>query len=373
MDINVIGAGPAGSHAAYLLAKIGHNVNVFEKDSVIGKPIQCTGILSDYFVSLLKPKKDFVENVVEKTRIYAPDGNFVEAKIKKNYVVCRKKFDTYLANMAEEEGAKFHLENSFNNFENMNKRIKSRINNRGKEVFSESDILIGADGPLSPVAKAAGLFQDRKFVIGTQIEAKMKNDNVVEFYPYIGCYAWIVPKNEEVVRIGVASYKNPVELFRKFAKEKIGEDYDKKTIENQSGVIPVFNPEVKAQKENIYLNGDAATFVKATTGGGINQSLKGAAILADSIEEHKDFDREWRKKMFRNLHTHLIAHKMMEKFTDNDWNDLIDTFSESRMKNILYSESRDKLVSMISKIAVNKPSLFKYGKHFPFDELKNLF
>ena len=62
MKVDVIGAGPAGSYTAYCLAKKGHAVNVYEKDPVIGKPVQCTGILSDYFTTIMEPKKDFVES-----------------------------------------------------------------------------------------------------------------------------------------------------------------------------------------------------------------------------------------------------------------------------------------------------------------------
>jgi digeranylgeranylglycerophospholipid reductase len=373
MKINVIGAGPAGNYTAYLLAKKGHSVCVYEKDPVIGSPVQCTGILSDYFLTLMKPKKEFVENTIEKTRIYSPNGKFIEIKIKKNYVICRKKFDNYLADLAKKSGVNYHLNHSFAGFKKKGGKIISKINHNGKTVFSESGILIGADGPLSPVAKAAGLFKDRKFIIGTQIEARMRNDNAVEFYPYIGCYAWIVPKNKEVVRIGVAAYKNTPEIFRNFAKEKLGKDYEKKIIENQSGVIPVFNPGVKAQKDNIYLVGDAATFVKATSGGGINQSLKAAGILCESIEQEKSYEREWKKQMFINLYMHLVVHKMMQKFSNEDWNELISAFSEKKMKNILYSESRDNLVKMVLKIALTKPSLFKYVKYFSFEELKNVF
>jgi digeranylgeranylglycerophospholipid reductase len=369
MKVNVVGGGPAGSYSAYLLAKKGHDVEIYERNPAIGRPVQCTGILSDYFLNLMKPKKEFVENTVEKTRIYSPDGNYLEAKIKKNYVVCRVKLDNYLAGLAEEEGVKYHLGHSFDSLQDAD-YIKIKLRHKGKTIFRKSDALIGADGPLSPVAKSAGLFSDRQFVIGTQIEAKLKNDNAVEFYPHIGCYAWIVPKNEDVVRIGVASYKNAPAIFRKFAKEKLGKNY--KTIENQSGVIPVFNPRVKAQKGNIFLNGDAATFVKATSGGGINQSLKGATVLASSISENMNYDKEWRKRMFRSLHAHLIMHKMMQRFTEKDWNGLVETFSGQRMKNILYSQSRDRIIEMSARIMLTKPSMIKYAKYFPLEEIKNI-
>ncbi|MBT3464493.1 NAD(P)/FAD-dependent oxidoreductase [archaeon] len=372
MRINIIGAGPAGNFTAFLLAKKGHNVNVYEKNSIIGSPVQCTGILSDYFSEVLDINKKFILNTIENTRIYSPDNNFVKAKIKKNYVICRKKFDNYLADMAKEEGAKYFLNHSFHTFEKKNNKIKSKFKNNGKNIFSESDILIGADGPLSQVSKSADIFNNRKFVTGTQIEIKMKNDNVVEFYPFIGCYAWVVPINKNAIRIGVVSYNNTKKLFDKFVNLKLGKKYNEKIIENQSGIIPIFNPNVIAQKKNVYLIGDSATFVKATSGGGINQSLKAAKILVDCINNKKDYQKEWQKNLYDKLFVHLIAHKVMQKFSLEEWNELINIFSEKKMKKILYTQSRDKIISMMIKVIFTKPSLLKFAKYFPKEELKNI-
>ena len=360
MKIAVIGAGPAGSYTAYLLAKKGYSVSVYEKNPVIGKPVQCTGILSDYFLTLMTPSKKFVQNIVTKTRIYAPNGRFVETKIKKNYVICRKKFDNYLAELAKKQHVKYYLNHSFKSCKE-GKQLQIKLNNKGKTITKKVDILIGADGPNSQVAKSAGLFGKRKFVIGTQIEAQAKTDNLVEFYPYIGSYAWVVPVTKNSVRIGVAAYRNTPALFKKFVNEKLGNNYKK--IENQSGIISTFNPRVKAQKNNVYLVGEAATFVKATSGGGINQSLKSAMILAECIQKNKNYNLAWKTKLFKNLYTHLILHKMMEKFSNKDWNYLIEVFSKPKMKSVLYSESRDNIVKMLIKIAFTEPRLFKFLKY----------
>jgi len=50
----------------------------------------------------------------------------------------------------------------------------------------------------------------------------------------------------------------------------------------------------------------------------------------------------------------------MERFSDDDWNYLIKTFNESRMKKILETESRDLIVKMMVQIALIKPELFKF-------------
>ncbi|MEM4264021.1 MAG: NAD(P)-binding protein, partial [Candidatus Woesearchaeota archaeon] len=42
--ISIIGAGPVGSFAAYLLAKAGFEVSIFEEHEKIGLPVQCTGL-----------------------------------------------------------------------------------------------------------------------------------------------------------------------------------------------------------------------------------------------------------------------------------------------------------------------------------------
>ncbi|MEM3373656.1 MAG: NAD(P)/FAD-dependent oxidoreductase [Candidatus Woesearchaeota archaeon] len=374
MRILIVGSGPAGNFSAYLLAKSGHEVFVFEKDKEIGKPIQCSGILSDYFLNFLKPNKEFLLNEIKRTRIYAPNGRYIDAKIKKNYVICRYKFDNYLANLAKKEKVVYFLEHSFKRFiikkENNDEKIVAFFNNNGKEVKFKADILIGADGPLSEVGKQSGLIIERQNFIGTQIQAYMKNDNVVEFYPYIGCYAWIIPVNKDIVRIGVVSYKKSVELFKKFVSEKM-KDYENKIIENQSGIIPIFNPKINLQTKDrrVFLIGDAATLVKATTGGGINQSLKAATILADCINNKKDYNKEIRKRMFFELKVHLIAHKIMQKFKEDDWNYLIDVFSKKEMKKILYNESRDNLVKMLFSVITKEPKLIKFLRYLSKEEI----
>ena len=68
----------------------------------------------------------------------------------------------------------------------------------------------------------------------------------------------------------------------------------------------------------------------------------------------------------------MLAHKMMERFTKQDWNYLIKVFSKKDMKKLLYEENRDNIVKMMIKIISNKPRLVvKYLKYFPFSELKN--
>ena len=46
-DVAVVGAGPAGSRTAKLLAERGHQVALLERDPQVGRPVYCTGIVSN--------------------------------------------------------------------------------------------------------------------------------------------------------------------------------------------------------------------------------------------------------------------------------------------------------------------------------------
>ena len=108
--ISIIGGGPIGSYQAYLLAKKGEKVNVYEEHDKIGKPVQCTGILTHEIHKFLKMKNSFVVNKIKNAKVYAPNGNSITVKFdSEDIIVDRTKFDSHLAEMAEKEGAKIFL------------------------------------------------------------------------------------------------------------------------------------------------------------------------------------------------------------------------------------------------------------------------
>jgi digeranylgeranylglycerophospholipid reductase len=111
MEIAIIGGGPVGCYCAYLLAKSGHNVSVYEEHKEIGSPVQCTGLLTSDFDQFAIPMKSFLINSFSEVEINSPHVN-VSLK-QKEYLVCRKKFDNCLAKMASTEGANLFLGHSF--------------------------------------------------------------------------------------------------------------------------------------------------------------------------------------------------------------------------------------------------------------------
>ena len=167
--ISIIGAGPVGNYLAYLLAKSGYKVEVYEDHNQIGCPIQCTGIVTSTIKQLMDMNQDFLVNTVSRIRIYSPDNNFIEIKMKDlNYIVDRTKFDSYFAKKAKKLGVKYNLGWKFLDFKNGVMKF-----NKGEK---KTDVLVGADGPNSLVARKAGLLENRKYKVGHQYTAKGEYD-----------------------------------------------------------------------------------------------------------------------------------------------------------------------------------------------------
>src|SRR3989338_4515495 len=158
MNIAIIGAGPVGCYAGYLLAKKGHQVSIYENHAQIGLPIQCTGLLTSDFDQFKLPMDSFLVNTFSKVEVYSPKQR-LEVK-QKEYLVCRNKFDNFFANLAKKQGAKVLVNHSFMRKEGKELVIKDSAKNKEKRI--SPDLVIAADGPLSVTAKAYGLYHPKR-------------------------------------------------------------------------------------------------------------------------------------------------------------------------------------------------------------------
>ncbi|MCK5026553.1 MAG: NAD(P)-binding protein, partial [Nanoarchaeota archaeon] len=105
--ISIIGAGPAGSAAAYLLARAGEDVTIYEEHGSVGEPVQCTGIVTSAFNKLVKPRPEFIVNEIKHARIYSPNGKNIDIRMAKpNIIIDRWAFDNHLCDKAEAAGAR---------------------------------------------------------------------------------------------------------------------------------------------------------------------------------------------------------------------------------------------------------------------------
>ena len=357
MKIIIVGAGPAGSTAAKILAEAGHNVEVFEEHQKIGKPIQCTGIVTKALFEFAPKNKSYIINELKGVKVFTPSGKTTTIPLEE-WVICREKFDSFLAKIAEKTGAKYYVAHKFKTFEN-----NTAIFQNGSDLVKKQfDILIGADGPFSAVGRSAGLLKDRQYYIGSQATVKGNFDPKF-FLTFFGqrdapgFFAWAVPESEHFARVGVAAKKKVYDYFDILRKR-----FDGEIIERQAGPIPIYNGAKQVQKDNIYLVGDAAGVCKNTTGGGIITGMWSAKVLAKSILNNTSYSKAL-SPLRRELWIHEKIRRMLDKFSDSDYERLVNWMSNKRVQKVLYENPREYPSRFMLKILLAEPRLLMFLKH----------
>jgi len=339
VDVVIVGAGPSGCKTGEIIAKKGYKVLILEEHSKIGVPTQCTGLVSQRIGRI---PKEIILNKVKKARFCSKDKYF-EVKSKKSvYVIDRKKYDVFRAKKAREAGAKITLSTRFLNFKN-GKVFSRKINFQTK-------LLVGADGPNSTVAKISRIKLPENLLKAIQVRAKSNfNSDIVELWfgsniaPNL--FAWVVPENENIARVGLMTNKNPNKYFEKFLKERIG---DAKTRDKIGG-IGRYGLIKKSIAENVLLVGDAACQIKPFSMGGIVYGQIGAeyagkgcirALEANDFSEKflkKNYDKQWKKelagpirkgllmkKIFSNVLTKSFSFELIEKLRITEISSFLD-------------------------------------------------
>ena len=358
--ITIVGAGPAGSYLGYLLAKQGKKVSILEEHETVGKPVQCTGIVTHSIEKFFKLKRDVIAKKLDKV-IVVSKNNKIEVNVDE-IVMWRDMFDQFVAEMAQDAGAEILLNHHFIGFNGKNSiKVKDKKNDKTKEI--KTDVIVGADGPYSSVAKAADMNSNSKNYIGMQAKVKLKMDTTA-FETYFGkdfpnFFGWCVPESEDTVRLGIGCFENAQEYFYKFLKNRTGK---KDVLCWESGLIPLYNPKKVIQKGNVYLIGDAATQVKATTGGGIIPSLKAAQTLCDCIINNKNYNKEFKKQSGRELLLHLRIRNVLNKFSDKDYDKLLNLMSQEKVRKILKKYDRDTPIPLVTNLLLKEPRFLLFSK-----------
>ncbi len=354
--VAIIGGGPAGAYLAYLLAKAGKKVSVFEEHKQVGLPVQCSGVVTGKIEEVVPMRKQFIVNKIDHFRIFSPNKDYVDIKFNKpNFVLDRKEFDRYLIEEARRAGAKIYLGRRFNKAKKINHGYHLEFD-RGSFDYNK---IVGADGCYSSVAKNFGLYGKREFVTGVQARMSLETDaKIIEVWFNKDYFGWVIPEDSKVCRVGVLANKNPNIHFKKFLEMRVGRA---KVREYQSGLIPIYNPSLRIQKGKVYLIGDAATQVKASSYGGLIYGLQAAEELSKVlINGRGDYTSKCKRRFGRELRYNLKVRKILNKFSNEDYNYLIKLMKQKRVKKVLEKHDRDEMGKALIKLALKEPRFVKF-------------
>ncbi len=347
--ISVIGAGPAGSF--YASQEKHDDVHLFEEHKVVGKPFSCSGVLTNSISKIVKIPDELIISRIKQFKIVAPNKKAIYVPLKHpNLIIDRTKFDRWLFDKAIDNGATSHLNEKFLGYKKENNAYKIKTS---KSTY-DTNMIVGADGPFSQVAKSAKIFKERKSITGLQSRCKYKNleEGTTTIFLDKGDFAWVIPEDDKIARVGVLG--KPSKRLWKDYMNLIGK---RKIIQNISGAIPVFDPKQQLRKGNIFLIGDAASQLKATTHGGLVFGLQAAKYLANNKNTYeKNF-----KHLNKELWISLKMRQLMNVMTTKQKNALITIFSKKQNKDVLSTHDRDYPSKFLFKLVLREPRLVSLG------------
>jgi digeranylgeranylglycerophospholipid reductase len=209
-DVIVVGAGPAGSTTAKIVAGRGFDVQLVEKRKPLETKI-CGGGISHRLLELLSLPEHVVEKKVSYEVHHFPWGTRINSE--QHVTVLREKFDHFLASEAAKSGAQLTYETIVVKVRKENKKIIVYAKTKKGEVFcTPCKIVVFADGVATIAGKtfpSVGFKGNPKnTALGAIYEVEFKNNNMKHYELYYGSqispwgYGWIFPKKNSL-NIGV--------------------------------------------------------------------------------------------------------------------------------------------------------------------------
>jgi len=313
-DVIVVGAGPVGGYIAGALARKGYSVALLEEHREIGKPVQCAGLVSPRVFEVLGYESGIV-NKVRGAVIHSPTGRTLgfESQKPKAYVIDRTEFDSRIVHDAVDSGIEMKLSSKVLEAGYHEKGIIVKSKEAGQRVETSANLIIGADGCGSVVAKNFGFSQPKEVLagFGAQFVGEYTPDKgFVDIFVgnnvAPGFFAWNIP-TEDGARIGLCVTTNkhgPRHYFDSLQKNKaLRERMKHLELERYiAGVIPIGQMKTICT-DRVMLAGDAAAQVKPLSGGGIYLGLLAgkycAEVAAGALENNELLEKNLRE--YENL------------------------------------------------------------------------
>lgn len=310
-DVVVIGAGPAGAHLSYLLAKSGCKVALVDR-AKFPRDKLCGGLLTYKTLKLLEAaysNADFKGFEVQSAHVIFKNELLASFDLlSHSYIVHRYTFDSELVSHAKDQGCCTYFGVSLNTIDFSQNEVHL---SDGKVIKYIQ--LVGADGVLSKVRRLSGIphnqsgFCMEAYVPRNQVKDLSRLDKGgIEIYygNFTKGYGWIFPRKDSIL-VGAGSITNEanekevISLFDKFLHTVT---YCK-NIKSFGAYIPAGNSIALGtpQHENVCLIGDASGFIDPFTGEGIYYALFTAEIAAKAILSGKSVYNVYKKNLQTNI------------------------------------------------------------------------
>jgi geranylgeranyl reductase family protein len=285
-DVLVVGAGPAGSTAAYRLAGAGVRVLLVDR-ARFPRDKPCGGAISARAMSELPfDPHPVVEHVADRMELsyrgrqpHVRGGRHTLASLTQ-----RHRLDHFLVEQALNAGTELRDGVSVTEISEHGARVD------GRPV--KCKLLIGADGANGHTTRSLGLASER--IYGVALEGNLAHNHlrdpkrwsngvVIELGTIAGGYCWIFPKGDHI-NIGVGGWVSVGPTLRNHLKElcnRRGFDYSQLT-DLRGYRLPARTPGAPLARGRALLVGDAAGLVDPLWGDGLYAAFLSSRLASSA-------------------------------------------------------------------------------------------
>ncbi len=349
-DLLIVGAGPAGSFAAELLARGGAKVALFDGRPE-GEPKACGGGVTAKALKAWPQLLNAIGRTITELDLYSPSSKRLHLALDEPFAIySRIAFDCYLRDRARDAGA--HIIPEKISARKVKKNSGWHVKNDAGSEWTGS-FLIGADGANSGIAKMlAGPLppSDMEVAFGYRAPLPVNNvaPTVVAFLPGWVGYAWAFPRPDHI-SFGIATTQDafkhePLDdllwrfmlgYYQQCEGGKVNfwqtettperariQAHLHATAERYAARIPGLAAKTwdhrKTCSADWALLGDAAGFADPVTGEGIYYALRSAELFAESYLNRTPmlYEERWREDFGAELRR---AAQMRRRFYGNFW------------------------------------------------------
>ena len=322
-DVLVVGAGPAGSTAAYRLASAGASVLLADK-STFPRDKPCGGGLTMRAVRLLPFDVDpVVEDRTTRVRFGLDFTRRFERRLDDPLVLMtqRTRLDAFLAEQAARPARTSAT--AFVSPISWPPTTVSRPLSTAAKIAASHALL--ADGANGTSTRAVGLDDGRDY--GVALEANVPYGVVsedeyrgllcLELANVPGGYGWVFPKGDHV-NVGVGGWEREGPRLRthlaRFCREY---GIPESSLENVRGHrLPLIHARARVAKGRVALLGDAAGLVDPLSGDGMYEAFLSAKLASEALlaGDLQSYDAELRRRLSSQLSAAWGAKVALDRF-----------------------------------------------------------
>ncbi len=347
-DVIIVGAGPAGLSSAKSCAEHDLKTLLVEEHPAIGTPVQCGEALARFVFENLDMEPE--GNKIKKIKIFSPNKKKAEIIFPEPsmfLVIERKKFEKDLAVKIANMSVNIITRTRAVDVIKENGFVKGIVLERfGERIRVNSKIVIAADGPVSGIARKAGLkiySEPKRFdscaqfqMSNIKIEKTTAEMYFGKFAP--GGYVWIFPKDDGFANIGIGINGGNGNRALDYLRDFVENDPRLKNgsvIETNAGIVPASGTVNKIVSNGLIVAGDAAHMVNPLTGGGTRFAFRAgkiAGIIASDAVKNNDFSEKflseyeklWNKEFGLAFRVSAVAKDVIFKLAEEEFDSLIE-------------------------------------------------